>query len=848
MADFLDMVGQYAQNRLDQATQPFTDPSGYANNRFNNAFPGTETPEDRKKRLEKEAAERANTEIQTQQVKTYADGSRENTITTQEPPPQAVAPQAVAPQAVAPQAVAPQAVAPQAVQQAPAQQAPAQPVAPSTFDRMVQTESNGQQFAPNGQILTSPKGALGQAQIMPATAANPGFGVAPATPEEIATPEGNKAFGQRYYQGLLQHFGGDEQKAVAAYNAGPGRVQQNVQANNGQLNVAQLPQETQDYLQKVQRPIAPQQAQVSAPSQPLIAGNASSDVSLTPTEQAIQQQKATWNNDLEKAQNDPTSLYAIAGNREKYPEPVRKIAIDKARQIELDDQKKLESEKLANDGISGKDPKKQSELMRAITTKSEEGSYIKAYLFSRLGLNELAKEEQDKLSGPKFAQALVDGKQYFVETKGGAITAAYNDAGAKITDDKTLSKINTSYINPTKSETGAEVYYDPMKANGPRFAYVRTPTGGTYREVGTGRVASPQEQAGLVKMGVAGPIEQQAAAAYARSGAGQQGKQAAEEGTSQGALPPRTVSGTQSNVQQGTVGTNVSQGQVAQTAPAAPTSIVTNPNQQAEGTATGGSYAERKIAREVGGKRSESFNKIIDTEYRENGQKGEVVSNNRKQQFDILNRIDPSTGKGIAETITGLYTAANENPNDQKLTLIRDIFTGKIVPEKEISQRIAQLNISPEAKSALIQYNSLNAQIAAQTLRETAGPGSVSDAEQAANKARNVDITQAPMLGAYNIMGQSQFNADLQRYKSDLSASTTAPNATVFDRDFRKDQAKLIDAYRKVTEARLDFIDKNGGAQNPAAIREGYKRFPVPVYDVDSGNWKHTKPMNEIFK
>jgi soluble lytic murein transglycosylase len=116
---------------------------------------------------------------------------------------------------------------------------------------MVQAESGGRQFGPNGQILTSPAGAQGQAQIMPATAANPGYGVKPASPEEIASPEGNRAFGQRYYQGLLNHFKGDEAKAVAAYNAGPGRVQKNVQANAGQMNAQQLPQETQGYLQKV---------------------------------------------------------------------------------------------------------------------------------------------------------------------------------------------------------------------------------------------------------------------------------------------------------------------------------------------------------------------------------------------------------------------------------------------------------------------------------------------------------------------------------------------------------------------------------------------------------------------
>jgi hypothetical protein len=127
-----------------------------------------------------------------------------------------------------------------------------QPVAPEqVFNNMVQAESGGQHYNKQGGILTSPAGAVGLAQVMPATAGSPGYGVAPITPQELATPEGNRKFGERYYQGLLQHFGGDQAKAVAAYNAGPGAVEKNIRANNGQLNVAQLPRETQNYVQKV---------------------------------------------------------------------------------------------------------------------------------------------------------------------------------------------------------------------------------------------------------------------------------------------------------------------------------------------------------------------------------------------------------------------------------------------------------------------------------------------------------------------------------------------------------------------------------------------------------------------
>lgn len=124
------------------------------------------------------------------------------------------------------------------------------------YDVMEQVESAGDSKA------ESNKGALGAIQIMPATARDPGFGLPNVF--EVADDMGvkyedtsdesvkkllfnrdlNREFGKRYYERMLELFNGDEAKAIAAYNAGPGRIKRYTQGKDT------LPQETQKYLRQ----------------------------------------------------------------------------------------------------------------------------------------------------------------------------------------------------------------------------------------------------------------------------------------------------------------------------------------------------------------------------------------------------------------------------------------------------------------------------------------------------------------------------------------------------------------------------------------------------------------------
>ncbi len=116
------------------------------------------------------------------------------------------------------------------------------------FDALIQSAAQRHGVDPNlvRAVITaesdfdphtvSQAGAMGLMQLMPETAADLGV-------EDPFDPAQNIEAGTRYLAMMLERFGGDEAKALAAYNWGPSNVERG----------GRLPAETRTYLKRVAR-------------------------------------------------------------------------------------------------------------------------------------------------------------------------------------------------------------------------------------------------------------------------------------------------------------------------------------------------------------------------------------------------------------------------------------------------------------------------------------------------------------------------------------------------------------------------------------------------------------------
>ena len=314
--------------------------------------------------------------------------------------------------------------------------------------------------------MTSPKGALGVGQIMPTTAMDPGYGVQNifdlaasrginvqnrdrATAEQLLRDENlNREFGRNYYNAMNQRFG--EQGGVAAYNAGPGRVGRNIQQNQGQLNVGQLPQETQGYLQKV----GMQPTQQTTQTTQTTTQQPQPEVTMPDSSLYIQRYQGV--------QDDPRALLQLA-NDKNAPKYLQNRAISRSAEL-LTAQKEEQKFKENLPNMS------ENDLAKMLRSKTSGGNWGTYFLAGLLGMESVRDQEAAKLGiGTERTVMLPNGQAGMIKVaRNGTPIEGYFADGRKMSSKDLIEAssqgtgtgldiVGGTYVNDTTGELGRVV-------------------------------------------------------------------------------------------------------------------------------------------------------------------------------------------------------------------------------------------------------------------------------------------------------------------------------------------------------------------------------------------------------
>ena len=212
-------------------------------------------------------------------------------------------------------------------------------IVPGDMDRLTNIvlamESGGRRYDAGGGLLEGPATkygtAKGEMQVLDGTNRDPGYGVKPAADD---SPEERARVGRDYLAAMVREYDGDVSKALAAYNWGPGNLDEAVK-EHGPNWLQAAPQETRSYVERGVREFGagagrgkrPSLAEIKADlrGDPMLAGN---PARLKAAEEAAEKQYR----DIEAAEKQATDealdtayrgLYANGGNMNALPVSVR---------------------------------------------------------------------------------------------------------------------------------------------------------------------------------------------------------------------------------------------------------------------------------------------------------------------------------------------------------------------------------------------------------------------------------------------------------------------------------------------------------------------------------------------
>ncbi len=105
---------------------------------------------------------------------------------------------------------------------------------PNVVSAILAVESGGRRYNADGSVVTNPKsGARGEFQVLPSTAKNPGFGIAPAKDD---SPEEYARVGREYIDRLSEKYNNNPVLVAMAYHGGPGAVDAHIAKGDPRVN------------------------------------------------------------------------------------------------------------------------------------------------------------------------------------------------------------------------------------------------------------------------------------------------------------------------------------------------------------------------------------------------------------------------------------------------------------------------------------------------------------------------------------------------------------------------------------------------------------------------------------
>ena len=351
------------------------------------------------------------------------------------------------------------------------------------FLRAQQTvESNGNPDA------VSPKGAIGIAQFMPATAAQ--YGVDPKNPESAI--QGQAA----YMSDLLKMFNGDYKKAAAGYNWGQGNVQ-NAIAKYGNDWLSHAPEETQNYISSIFEHVQPA-VDITKIGQEL------TNMSASPQEPSRAYTNPDWFNKLSWKQQFQVVREAEAGVRanqvrdqqqlvfQKQQDEERqkqimnpmfdrlidgKLNVDDVRNAQLDYEKKaylINAIEKSNKGEAKTDPAVFNDLFQRINSDDAKNKISDDHELLPYVGNGISFDDLNKLRGEIAGKHTADGSTASsLKTDFFKYTSGVLDSSTMIKSDPTgkqkayeFQQVALSYINAMKKKgvTVGELF-DPTDKN-----------------------------------------------------------------------------------------------------------------------------------------------------------------------------------------------------------------------------------------------------------------------------------------------------------------------------------------------------------------------------------------------